>query len=129
MQSYPHIGLQRKGYQIFAEGAKRFLVAELRFGQRSGLSETGRRPMEDIQTDVEFRISSSLRPSRRSQLPDTTAARTCTPSAGLQAAPPSRRSRLNAALINPICVNACGKLPSASPDGPVSSAYSPRWFA
>ena len=70
MQSYPHIGLQRKGYQIFAEGAKRFLVAELRFGQRSGLSETGRRPMEDIQTDVEFRISFRCDPvgGRNSQI-------------------------------------------------------------
>src|ERR1700730_12589102 len=26
LQSYPHIGPQRKGCQIFAEGAKRFLV-------------------------------------------------------------------------------------------------------
>ena len=43
--------------------------------------------------------------------------------------PFSRRFRLNAALINPMCVNACGKLPSASPDGPICSAYSPRWLA
>src|SRR5262245_8416206 len=31
------------------------------------------------------------------------------------------RSRLNAALMSDRCVNACGKLPSASPLGPVSS--------
>jgi hypothetical protein len=43
--------------------------------------------------------------------------------------PPSARSRLNAALINAKCVNACGKFPSASPEDPVCSAYSPRWFA
>ena len=35
------------------------MCAELRFGQRSGLSETGRRPIEDIQKDVEFRIMPS----------------------------------------------------------------------
>jgi len=35
---------------------------------------------------------------------------------------PSIRSRLNAALINARCVKACGKLPSASPCGPVCSA-------
>ena len=34
----------------------------------------------------------------------------------------SRRSRLNAALIRLMCVNACGKFPSASPLGPISSA-------
>jgi len=62
MQSYPHIGLQRNSCQIFAEGGRKgfwFVCAELRFGQRSGLSETGRRPMEDIQKDVEFRIMPS----------------------------------------------------------------------
>src|SRR5215510_10748926 len=46
-----------------------------------------------------------------------------------QAAPCSRRSRLNAALISPMCVNACGKLTSASPECPVCSAYSPKWLA
>jgi len=45
------------------------------------------------------------------------------------APPPSARSRLNAALIRAKCVNACGKFPSASPLGPVCSAYSPRWLA
>ena len=35
---------------------------------------------------------------------------------------PSARSRLNAALIRARCVNACGKLPSGSPVGPISSA-------
>ena len=62
MPSYPHIGLQRKGCQIFAEGGRKgFLVCVRRVevGQRSGLSETGRRPMEDIQKDVEFRIMPS----------------------------------------------------------------------
>ena len=48
---------------------------------------------------------------------------------GSQSAFSSRRFRLNAALIKPMCVNACGKLPSASPQGPISSAYSPRWLA
>src|SRR6185437_7857494 len=42
---------------------------------------------------------------------------------------PSVRSRLYAALISARCVNACGKLPSASPWIPVSSEYRPRWFA
>ena len=41
----------------------------------------------------------------------------------------SSRSRLVAAGISARCVNACGKLPSASPEGPISSAYSPRWLA
>ncbi|SCE03321.1 hypothetical protein GA0115252_12802 [Streptomyces sp. DfronAA-171] len=27
------------------------------------------------------------------------------------------------------CVNACGKLPSCSPVGPICSAYRPTWFA
>lgn len=43
---------------------------------------------------------------------------------------PSRvRSRLYAALMRARCVKACGKFPNASPLGPVSSAYSPTWFA
>ena len=41
----------------------------------------------------------------------------------------ARRFKLNAALSNPMCVKACGKLPNASPQGPISSAYSPRWLA
>lgn len=41
----------------------------------------------------------------------------------------SVRSRLNAALMRAKWVNACGKFPSASPLGPVCSAYSPRWLA
>ena len=46
-----------------------------------------------------------------------------------QSARPARaRSRLKAALISARCVNACGKLPRASPLGPVCSAYSPRWL-
>jgi hypothetical protein len=36
--------------------------------------------------------------------------------------PPNARSRLKAALIKERCVKACGKLPSASPCGPVCSA-------
>ena len=40
--------------------------------------------------------------------------------------PESIRFRLNAALINPRCVKACGKLPRCSARGPSSSAYSPR---
>jgi hypothetical protein len=36
--------------------------------------------------------------------------------------PVSARSRLKAALISARCVKACGKLPNASPHGPVSSA-------
>ena len=42
---------------------------------------------------------------------------------------PSWRSRLKAALMRARWVKACGKLPSASPDGPISSAYRPRWLA
>ena len=42
---------------------------------------------------------------------------------------PSALSRLYAALISARCVKACGKLPSSSPVGPISSEYSPRWFA
>jgi len=34
---------------------------------------------------------------------------------------PNILSRLNAALISARCVNACGKLPRASPSGPVCS--------
>ncbi len=41
----------------------------------------------------------------------------------------SARSRLTAALIRARWVKACGKLPSASPDEPISSAYRPRWLA
>ena len=37
-------------------------------------------------------------------------------------------SRLNPALISERCVKACGKLPRASPDDPICSAYRPRWF-
>jgi hypothetical protein len=48
----------------------------------------------------------------------------------MTAAPqPRARSRLNAALISERWVNACGKLPSCSPVGPISSAYRPRWLA
>ena len=36
---------------------------------------------------------------------------------------------MNAALISARCVNACGKLPSCSPVGPISSEYNPRWLA
>ena len=42
---------------------------------------------------------------------------------------PSARSRWKAALISARWVNACGKLPSASPVLPICSAYRPRWFA
>src|SRR6266508_2909874 len=42
---------------------------------------------------------------------------------------PSIRSRLKAALIKARWVNACGKLPRASPLLPVCSAYRPRWLA
>jgi hypothetical protein len=35
---------------------------------------------------------------------------------------PSVRSRFTAALISARCVNACGKLPSASPEAPICSA-------
>ena len=42
---------------------------------------------------------------------------------------PSARSKLKAALIRARCVNACGKLPRASPLGPVCWAYRPRWLA
>src|SRR5215211_602965 len=42
---------------------------------------------------------------------------------------PSVLSRLYAALISARWVNACGKLPSSSPVGPISSEYRPRWFA
>ena len=42
---------------------------------------------------------------------------------------PSARSRLKAALIRARWVNACGKLPRASPLLPVCSAYRPRWLA
>ncbi len=42
---------------------------------------------------------------------------------------PRARSRWRAALIRARWVNACGKLPSASPDGPISSAYRPTWLA
>ena len=42
---------------------------------------------------------------------------------------PSARSRLKAALIRAKWVNACGKLPRASPLLPVCSAYKPRWLA
>ena len=46
-----------------------------------------------------------------------------------QSARPARaRSRLKAALIRARWVKACGKLPRASPLGPVCSAYSPRWL-
>ena len=40
---------------------------------------------------------------------------------GLHDVGPAHRSRLNAALIRARCVNACGKLPSASPLAPVCS--------
>ena len=43
-------------------------------------------------------------------------------------AAPSVRSRLKAALIRARWVNACGKLPRASPLLPVCSAYRPRWL-
>src|SRR5467141_852607 len=43
--------------------------------------------------------------------------------------PDSARSRLQAALIRARWVNACGKLPSASPAGPISSANRPTWLA
>jgi hypothetical protein len=36
------------------------------------------------------------------------------------------RFNWNAALISDMWVNACGKLPRCSPDGPSSSGYSPR---
>ena len=39
---------------------------------------------------------------------------------------PKRLSRLNAALIKPRCVNACGKFPSVSPAGLNCSPKSPR---
>ena len=42
---------------------------------------------------------------------------------------PSALSRLNAALMSARWVNAWGKFPSSSPVGPISSEYSPRWFA
>ena len=42
---------------------------------------------------------------------------------------PRVRSRLKAALISARWVNACGKLPSASPWALVCSAYRPRWLA
>jgi len=46
-----------------------------------------------------------------------------------QSARPERaRSRLKAVLISARCVKACGKLPRASPLGPVCSAYSPTWL-
>src|SRR5262249_49837766 len=48
------------------------------------------------------RCSSVLRPSRRSQLPDMTAARTYLPQWLVHVSPFSRRFRLNAALINPM---------------------------
>jgi hypothetical protein len=41
----------------------------------------------------------------------------------------SARSRLKAALIRARWVNACAKLPSASPAGPISSANRPTWLA
>ncbi len=43
--------------------------------------------------------------------------------------PDSARSRLTAALIRARWVNACGKLPSASPAEPISSANRPTWLA
>ena len=43
------------------------------------------------------------------------------PAPALAAAHPSARSRLKAALISARWVNACGKLPSCSPVGPISS--------
>ena len=43
------------------------------------------------------------------------------PAPALAGAHPSARSRLYAALISARWVNACGKLPSASPVGPISS--------
>jgi signal transduction histidine kinase len=39
------------------------------------------------------------------------------------------RSRFTAALIRARWVSACGKLPSASPETPICSAYRPRWLA
>src|SRR5262249_36334371 len=48
---------------------------------------------------------------------------------GVHPRQPSFRSRLTAALISERCVKACGKLPSSSPLGPISSEYRPRWFA
>lgn len=41
----------------------------------------------------------------------------------------SARSRLKAALIKPRWVKAWGKLPSAWPQWPICSAYSPTWLA
>jgi hypothetical protein len=43
--------------------------------------------------------------------------------------PDDARSRLTAALIRARWVYACGKLPSASPAGPICSANSPTWLA
>src|SRR5579885_651295 len=37
--------------------------------------------------------------------------------------------KLNAAVISERWVSACGKLPSASPEGPICSANRPRWVA
>src|ERR687891_2902386 len=50
-------------------------------------------------------------------------------SQGSYRCPPRARSRLNAALIRARWVKAWGKLPSASPRLPVSSAYRPTWLA
>lgn len=41
----------------------------------------------------------------------------------------SASSRVVAAMMSDRCVNACGKLPSCSPLGPISSAKSPTWLA
>src|SRR6266851_242005 len=43
--------------------------------------------------------------------------------------PDDARSRLTAALISARWVYACGKLPSASPAGPICSANRPTWLA
>src|SRR5919106_1294399 len=50
-------------------------------------------------------------------------------SQGSYRCPPRARSRLNGALIRARWVKAWGKLPSASPRLPVSSAYRPTWLA
>ena len=42
---------------------------------------------------------------------------------------PSWWSRFTAALMSARWVKACGKFPSCSPVGPISSEKSPRWFA
>ena len=42
---------------------------------------------------------------------------------------PKARSRRDAAAISARWVRACGKLPRASPEEPIFSAYNPRWLA